>query len=102
MNKTKLTWTNPTKNTDGSPYDQATMGAGYELSLNGEGATISLPFALGTEFDMKDLEAYIALPSGDHTVGLRVVSREGVPSDYSVASFRKIPTPAAVSNLAVV
>lgn len=106
MNKTNLSWTNPTRNTDGSDYDHATQGAGYELAFNVEpdsqvDAVVSLPFALGTTFDMIDLQAYQNLPYGDHTVGLRVVSREGGASAFAVAPFRKVAIPLAPAGLAV-
>lgn len=100
-NKTKLVWVNPTQRTDGSAYDQQTEGAGYELSFNRQEAVVTLPFAYGTEFDMRDLEAYAELPSGEHIVGLRVVTREGAKSAYAEAPFRKTAAPRAPSHLAV-
>lgn len=82
-NKTKLTWINPTENTDGSAYNAATENAGYELSLDGNEAAIALPLSFGTEYDMKDLDAYKSLGRGNHTVALRVVNRQGVASDFT-------------------
>ncbi len=101
MNKTKLSWTNPTQNTDGSAYNHQTQGAGYELAFDRGEAVVTLPFAFGTSFDMADLDAYIALKSGDHIVGLRVVSREGARSAYAEATFRKVAVPMAPASLAV-
>lgn len=100
-NKTKLSWANPTQRTDGSAYDHLADGAGYELSFNRQEAVVSLPFAYGTEFDMRDLEAYAELPSGEHIVGLRVVTREGEKSDYAEVPFRKTAAPLPPSYLAV-
>lgn len=101
MSKTILSWANPTSRVDGSAYDHATQGAGYELSFNRQEAAVSLPFAFGTEFDMRDLAAYEELGYGNHIVGLRVVTREGEKSDYAEVPFRKVAPPMAPSNLAV-
>jgi hypothetical protein len=102
-NKNKLTWVNPTTYTDGTAYDPATENAGYELSINGAEASVALPFAFGTEFEMKDLEEYRQLPLGEHTVRLRVITKQGVASDYTGAvTFRKDGQPLAPANLAVV
>lgn len=102
MNKTRLSWVNPTQNTDGTAYNHVTQGAGYELALNSDDPTVTLPFALGTQFDMADLAAYQALPPGEHVARLRVVTREGVPSAWSNgATFRKIAIPLAPSAVAV-
>ncbi len=101
--KAKLTWVNPTVNTDGSAYDQATQGAGYELAFDAsDEAQVVLPFAFGSSFDMADLAAYTALKSGDHAAKLRVVTKEGEKSDWASVTFRKAPIPLAVKNLAVV
>ena len=101
-NKTKLTWDNPTLNTDGTAYDQATQGAGYELAFDAsDEAQVVLPFALGTTFDMAALAAYDALKSGTHTAKLRVVTKEGEKSAYAAATFQKSGTPVAPKNLAV-
>jgi hypothetical protein len=101
-NRTILRWINPVENTDGTPYDHRTEGAGYELALNSETPTAVLPFAYGTEFDMKDLTAYQELRSGNHTVRLRVVNRDQLTSEWASQSFRKAGTPLAISNLEVV
>ena len=102
-NKTRLTWTNPTQNEDNTPYDASTQNAGYDLALDGIVPTVTLPFALGTEFDMKNLAAYTAMPSGSHVARLRVVNKDGIYSDWSPpVTFLKVATPRAVSTLAVV
>jgi hypothetical protein len=96
-----LTWTNPTKYTDGTDYSHESAGAGYELSLDGAAAAVSLPFAFGTTFDMNELEQYRALKGGSHTVGLRVVTKAGVASEYAVATFQVALVPMAPASLAV-
>lgn len=101
MTKGILTWENPTQYTNGAPYNQATDGAGYELSFNGGEAVVSLPFALGTTFDMSVLDEFKQLRDGSHTVGLRVVTKAGQKSDYSVVSFQVALTPMAPASVAV-
>jgi hypothetical protein len=89
-----LTWANPTTNTDGSPYTQSD-NAGYEITLDGAGA-VGIPLAYGTSFDLDALTAYTSLKSGAHTLALRVVSKQGVASDYSAAvTFQVAATPMA-------
>ncbi len=100
-NKTLLKWTNPTQNTDNTAYNHQTQGQGYELALNSTEPQVTLPFAFGTEFDMKDLQAYQSLTSGTHTARLRVVAKEGIPGLWASATFLKIGTPRAVTGLEV-
>ncbi len=103
-NNHKLTWVNPTKNTDGTNYDAAAQNDGYELAINGTVPTLVLPFKLGTEFTLNSqVAAYDALPSGTHQVRLRVVNKDGIYSDWTApASFRKVGTPLAPSAFTVV
>lgn len=58
-----LTWTNPTTNTDSSPYDVAAENAGYTVQLDGAGA-VSIPLAAGTSFDLATVAEFASLPSG--------------------------------------
>lgn len=95
-----LTWENPTTNTDGTPYAPAD-NAGYELAIDGSGA-VGIPLAYGTSFDLNSLTAFTSLKSGSHSIALRVVSKQGVASDFSsAATFLVTPTPMAPKNLAV-
>lgn len=91
----RLMWENPTQNTDGTAYNAATENAGYELALDGEQPSVTLPFAFGTEFTLdSEVAAYDALPSGAHTVRLRVVNRDGIYSAWTgPGTFRKVGTP---------
>lgn len=96
-----ISWDNPTTNVDGSAYNHATQGVGYELALNSEQPLLTLPFAFGNSFDMNSIEQYVALGYGTHTVRLRVVSRNGGTSAWASATFLKAPAPSAPANLAV-
>jgi hypothetical protein len=100
-NKTILNWTNPTQNTDNTAYNHQTGGKGYELALNSTEPQVVLPFAFGTQFDMKDLTGYQNLTSGSHVVRLRVVNKEDMPSAWASATFLKVGTPKAVADLVV-
>ena len=96
-----MTWTNPTTNTDGTPYLQAD-NAGYELAIDSQPA-VSIPLAYGTSFDLNALNAFADLKSGLHTIALRVVSKQGVASDFSAPlTFPVVGTPMAPTNLALV
>jgi hypothetical protein len=95
-----LTWTNPTTNTDGTPYGAAD-NAGYEIALDSVGA-VGIPLAYGTSFDLGSLAAFTSLKSGLHSLALRVVSKQGVTSEFSAAvTFPVIGTPMAPTNLAM-
>lgn len=96
-----ISWDNPTTNVDGTPYNHATQGVGYEFALNSEQPLLTLPFAFGNSFDMNTVEAYTNLGYGTHTVRLRVVSRNGGTSAWASATFLKAPAPSAPANLAV-
>ena len=93
---TIVKWVNPTKNTDGGAYDAATENKGYDLAFDGEDASVTLPFAFGTEFDYGTTQAYADLKSGTHQVKLRVINKDNVTSAWSSpAPFRKAGTPEA-------
>lgn len=97
-NPRTLTWTNPTTRVDGTPYAQAD-NAGYEIQLDGEGA-VSIPLAWGTSFDLTTLSAYQDLRSGNHTIALAAVSKEGLKSAYSSPStFQIAMAPRSPTNL---
>lgn len=97
-----ITWDNPTTNTDGSPYNAEQDNAGYELAFDNSPAAVALPFAFGTEFDLKTLEAFQSLTPGTHSVRLRVVNKGGIASDWTGgAPFQIYGTPLAPTNLAV-
>lgn len=96
MSGTTITWTNPTKNTDGGDYDAATENAGYELAFDAQTAAVSLPLAFGTSFDFGTTQAYQDLKSGSHSVKLAVVNKAGAKSAYSApGNFRKAGVPSA-------
>lgn len=99
--KGHVTWINPTQTVDGSPYDHRTQGAGYEVAFDSDEAVVVLPFAYGTEFWLKDLDAYHSLPDGEHTLRMRVITKGGEASDWALAPFRKALVPLPVGSLAV-
>lgn len=96
-----LTWVNPTANTDGTPYNAASENAGYELAFDSDVPAVTLPFALGTTFDMSTTTAFQDLTSGTHDVRLRVVTKGGTKSAYAVGTFQIVGTPLAPSALDV-
>ena len=99
-NPKTLSWTNPTQNTDGTPYD-LTRTAGYELQIDGSGV-VSIPKAGGgTSVDLTTIAAYTALPAGNHTFALDIVTSEGVKSAFSTSfPFSLVGTPKAPTALA--
>lgn len=98
----KVSWTNPTVYTDGTPYTQAD-NAGYTVQVDGAGQ-ISVPIAWATSFDLGTLAGWPSLSVGTHTVSVAVVSKDGVQSDYApAATFQVVPRkPSVVTNLKIV
>lgn len=80
-----LEWTNPTTRADGSAYNQA-QNAGYEIQLDGA-ASVSIPLAWGTSFDLSTLAAWPTLAVGNHTAGIAVVDTGGLVSGFASATF---------------
>jgi len=98
----KVSWTNPTTYTDGTPYAQSD-NAGYTVQIDGTGQ-ISVPIAWATSIDLGALAVYPTLTVGNHTVSVAVVSKDGVQSDFaSPATFQIVPRkPSPVTALKVV
>lgn len=100
-NPTKLSWTGPTKNTDGSDFT-ADQYAGFELEINGEGA-VTVPAAWSTdsryEMPLSDLQAVQA--TGDYSLRMRTVAKNGNVSEWSApAAFSMdFRVPAAPTGL---
>lgn len=96
-----LSWTNPTTNVDGSPYDAATDSAGIDIVIDGLPA-VSVPVGGVTTFDLSTLAEFPALKSGAHTVAIEIVPKIGVASALSAAAtFSVGSAPAVATNLAV-
>lgn len=98
----KVSWTNPTKYTDGTPYAQ-TDNAGYVVQVDGVGQ-VAVPVAWATSVELANLAVWPTLSVGNHTVTVAVVSKDGVQSDYApAATFQVLARkPSPVTNLAVV
>lgn len=89
INPQNISWVNPiqAKAPDGSAvaWDANTELAGIEIAIDAVPA-VSVPVAFGaTTFQLASLDAYKQLGSGDHSVKLAVVTKEGVASDFSAA-----------------
>lgn len=92
-------WTNPTHDTDGNPYPQASHSH-YEIQLNG-GKAEALPLTWGESFDLTTLPSVQALPAGAHTATIYSVSTKGVKGKPVSGTFRIDPTPAALGNFSI-
>lgn len=77
----RLQWDGPTKNVDGSVFDQ-TQFAGYELELDGR-PSVAIPVAWDSDnkydFDLRS----VGLTFGQHKARIRVVNKTGKVSDFS-------------------
>lgn len=92
-NPSVLKWRHDGKNIDGSDFDAAKFG-GWQLDLNGEGA-VSVPLAWETDGQYEAPIEALELPEGDYTARLRLVTRDGVQSDWSNTvqfEIRAVPT----------
>jgi len=99
VNPTTISWTNPTANTDGTPYDATTQNGGYTLLIDGA-QQVSIPTAFATSFDITTLAEYKALALGPHSFQLEAVNQSGVASAPSAAAtFLLSSVPAAPTNL---
>ena len=106
-NPKTATWTNPTTATtpEGAQvaFDPATEEAGIQLEIDGK-PVISAP-SQGpiTSIDLTTVDAYKALPAGEHTLQVAAVAKDGEVGAYSAAvSFlRTGNAPAAPTNLAL-
>jgi hypothetical protein len=79
---TKLSWTAPTENTDGSPITQSLT---YNLYQDVITALLSFPGTLNPDgqysFPVADVAAFNA--DGDYTLSLTAVDEDGDESDHS-------------------
>ena len=96
-----LSWTNPTQNTDGTPFEAADF-AGIEIELDGAPA-VSVPQSSEvSSFDLSTLAAWNTLKSGPHTVTLASTNKEGNTSDFaSPVTFPVLAVPMAPTALSV-
>ena len=101
-NPSTITWTGPTKYTDGLPYGQADHG-GYEIEINGL-AGVAVPVAWNSQnvyqFPTADLPN---IKQGTNALRMRTVAANGQVSDWTgVVTFPYLSTPEAPTNISVV
>lgn len=85
-NPTKINWTQPQTNEDGSVFD-ATQFAGFQLLLDGQPA-VAIPTAWQTSGVYSFPLASLSLAYGAHTVELQTVAKNGtVSAPSNQASF---------------
>lgn len=82
-NPTKLSWTGPTKNTDGSDFT-ADQYAGFELQVNSENA-VSIPkeWAPDGKYSLPLADFSAVQKQGAHTLRMRTIAKNGNTSDWS-------------------
>lgn len=95
-----LTWTNPTQMTDGTPFAASSDTSGYQIEIDGA-AAVGIPIGYATTFDMSTLAVWPTLKTGTHTVGLAVVTKEGVTGNFGTATFPILGVPMAPTALSV-
>lgn len=95
-----LNITNPTTFTDGTPFVGSADTQGYQISID-KAASVSIPNGYLTTFDLSTLAVWSTLKSGNHTVDLAVVTKEGVTGVFGSTSFQILGIPSA-PTLAVV
>ena len=106
VNPKTASWVNPVQATDPTgavvAWDPNSDLAGIEIELDGA-AAVSVPAALGaTSFDLTTLAAYTGLASGQHTLEIAIVTKEGAASPFSSAvTFLRALVPLAPTNLVV-
>jgi len=87
FNPTKIGWTAPDVNVDGSPFTADELG-GWRMDVDGE-QSVGIPIGWDDdrryEFPIRELEAYQQLPvdGSVHSVALRTVHKNGIASDPS-------------------
>lgn len=101
-NPATITWTGPTKYTDGKAYGQADHG-GYEIEINGV-AGVAVPVAWNTQnvyqFPIASLPN---VKQGTNTLRMRTVAANGQVSAWtSAVTFPYLSTPEAPTNISVV
>lgn len=90
----KLSWVGPTKNTNGSAFDESQF-CGYEIELDsGAPQSIIVAWDGDNNYEFELASAQLALTSGSHSVRLRVANKDGNRSDWSnAATFVVAVTP---------
>lgn len=101
MAERNISWTGPTKFTDGKPYGKNEHG-GYEIEVNGQPA-VAIPLGWETDntyaFPLKDLPN---VKQGDNTARMRTVAANGQVSEWTGAvNFPYASTPFPPAALAV-
>lgn len=97
-------WVNPVNGTNQAgqtvAWDPTQDLAAIEIEFDSAPA-VSVPVALGaTKFDITTLAAYQSLPSGQHTIALAVVTKEGAVSGFAPAqAFQAAVVPLAPTNI---
>lgn len=106
VNPKSVSWANPTQATDPSgatvAWDPKTDMAAVEIQFDGT-AAVAVPVSLGaTSFDLTSISAYTALPSGQHTLDLAIVTKEGAVSPFSsTVTFLRALVPFAPTAVVV-
>lgn len=105
-NPKTASWVNPTQGKDPNgtlvPWDANTDLAGIEIQLDGQ-PVVSVPVSLGaTSADLTTLTAYTSLPSGQHTIDIALVTKEGAVSPFSsTVTFLRAVVPLAPTSVVV-
>lgn len=103
-NPRKASWVNATQGTDQSgnavAWDANSDLAAVEIKFDGQ-AAIDVPVAGGaTSLDLTTVDAYKALPAGQHSIQLAEVTKEGAVSDFTASvPFQVAVVPLAPTSL---
>ena len=104
-NPKHITWVNPLTGTDQNgnviTWNPQTDMKGIELQFDG-GTPIEVDCGFVTSYDMSQLAQYKALPAGQHTVDMCILTDEGVLSGFSASvTFLIAVVPLAPTNVAL-
>lgn len=105
-NPKNVSWANATQaiNSAGATvaWDPTTDMAGIEIAFDGQPA-VSVPTSLGaTSFTLTSLAAYLALSSGQHTLTMADVTKEGAVGGFSAPlTFLTAVVPLAPTSVAL-
>lgn len=80
-NPTKLTWTQPKANVDGSVFD-VTQFAGFQIAIDGKPA-VSIPIAWNDVGTYELPLAGLSLSFAQHVVGMQTIAKNGAISAMS-------------------
>jgi hypothetical protein len=86
--------------TDGTPFTGQTDTTGYQIAIDATPA-VSIPIGYATTFDMSTLAVWPTLKTGQHSVQLAVVTKEGVTGLFGTATFPILGVPVAPTALVV-